>query len=454
LAAPVVEAKPERSPDSEAAEPTVESVRAEIVRDIEADRGRLPPRLEMGPPRILESAVPFVQRYGYEVVLARARERFDQGWSSYGFLGDIFPTREWWTVAEAKAYLGKISSLQLDLDDVVGTSLFTKWRELEPSLPDDADKPLRMMEIADAVATKMGLTIRQKSKGFAALPREKMALGIDPTRQIEQPENIGVLQLASLFGERARRSTDTFFVVDIWNWAPEQFGGGKSQLLLQLLAEVSAYLRHVLDPPPQPFDFRHDCVYSADHGRLRRFLGDRTPNVARGVDEMDQFAYKRTSQVGAQKATIAVWKRNRKWGQVWGGCSPSLWELDEFLREIKVTHRVRIREWDADKREGHAEVFAKGGPKNEATDEWGHFLMDFDFRSLPNEMYLAYKDLVAYVEDHPSETKSALDAYLKAHPDHLADVVPKPSLDPLAAFDRDLALLDPVRPPDRGDVAT
>lgn len=234
---------------------------------------------------------------------------------------------------------------------------------------------------------------------------------------VEKPEEIGVLQIARTFADRVQRQRDTFFVVDISMEAAEQFGGGKTHILIQLLQAASFYI-------PSVFDLRHDMTFGDDHARLRRHLQNHEQGACRGVDELDQFAYKRDTNKGANKATIAVWKRNRKWGQLWGGCTPSIWELDPFLRDIKITHRIRIKEWDDNRRRGYAELFTKGGYQDPEKDRWGRFNMGFDYGPISSPAYLAYKEIVTFVEDHYSTpTESSLDKFLRDNPDWLKDEI-------------------------------
>ncbi len=376
---------------------------------VEVPRGTLP-----------TAVTPFTQRFGYEESLYETVRGFNQGWLQWGYLSEIDPVREIWADAAVNLYMSDIDGVAMDLKDPVGTSIITKWREIEHTVPDDEYKVLFKRAFASRWATDLGLTLRRKERSFKALDHAGMRelFGkLDPAPRIEQPEEIGVLQLGAIFAHRIKKQKDTFFMVDMWKYAPEQFGGGKSQLLLQILAATARFAGY-------KFDFRRDVVYADDHARLRRFLGDREVNACRGVDELDQFAYKRRSQHGEQKATIDVWKRNRKWGQLWGASGPSLWELDEFLRDIKVTHRIRIRTWDDEARIGTAEVFAKGGDKDEMTDTWGHFNMSFEYRAMPSVLYDAYKACVRYVEDYQrSPDHSALDKHLADKPEWLADLV-------------------------------
>jgi len=413
---PARSAPDDKVPAAEAAE--IEVVEAEVVpqplaRVPQAADAYARQRLRGEGPPDVKGPTLFLQRMDFETELLatinQVKTIFVQWAYTYAYKWETY----YWAYYVGDYFLRILSSQ----GGGVKPTLFERWRARELSVP-FFERPMEMLEMALAEAHRLGLTLRKGRPVEAPLPREKMLKLIDPERRIENPETIGVLQLAADLAEFARDRVDCFVLIDV---SPHirQFGAGKTQLLIQLVAETNAQLGHV-------FDVRHDIVYGEDHKRFRHLLNDTDPEHAFGVDELDQFAYSREAMKGANKETVQTLKQTRKWGRPVIGCSASLWQLDPFLRDVKITHRVRIEEWDRKARRGRAVVFEKGGFPEPPNDKWGRYppVRAFEFEGLGPASYaltiecalLARRtgDMDKYLREHPTWPESYAKAELKA----------------------------------------
>ncbi len=357
-----------------------------------------PPPAREGPPDVRTSTT-FIQRMDFETEILRMREQVRTLFIQWGY-DQLSWRKRYWLEQTLTEFLVTLSSQSIE-----APTLTQKWEAKKASVP-WLDQPMAMLEMALAEANKLGLTLRKGRPIEAPLPRDKMLKLIDPDRKIERPEAIGVLQLATDIAEAARDRVDCFVLIDV---SPRirQFGAGKTQLLMQVLAEVNSMLG-------KTFDVRHDVVYGEDHKRFRRLLSETEAEHAFGVDELDQFAYSREAMKGPNKETMQTLKQTRKWGRPIVGCSASLWQLDPFLRDVKITHRIRIEEWDRKSRRGRAVVFEKGGFPDPPNDMWGRIppVRAFEFEGLGAKAYnltvecalLARRagDMDKYLRENPS----------------------------------------------------
>ncbi len=353
-----------------------------------------------GPPDV-KSPTLFLQRMTFETELLATIDQVKSIYIQWGYTFAYNWATYYWLYYVAEYFLRALSS-----QSEMSPTLYQRFKSREISVP-FFDRPMEMLEMSLREARHLGLTLRTARPAHAALPRDKMLALIDPSRQIEHPEQIGVLQIAADIAEAAKERRDCFIVIDV---SPRirQFGAGKSQLLVQILAEANAMLGN-------GFDARFDIVYGEDHKRFRRLLNETTPEHAFGVDELDQFAYAREAMKGSNKETMQTLKQTRKWGRPIVACSASLWQLDPFLRDIKITHRVRIEEWDGKKREGRATVFEKGGFPDPPNDLWGRFppIIAFDFMGLPAASYRTYYECAILASKAGGE---GMDKFLRENP--------------------------------------
>ena len=342
------------------------------------------------PPKIA-GPVGFINRMTFETDLLTTIYQIKSTYISWGYTSGYDYRTYYWFLAVARLFLMFLSS-----QGQTRPTLSMKWQAMESRVP-FLERPMEMMELALAEANRLGLTLRSKQHAFKALPREKMQIGLDPNRRIEEPETIGVLQLADLVARSAEKRRDVFMVIDTALNADISFGAGKSQLMLQVLDETYNRLG-------KKFDFRHDVVYAEDHVRFRKLLTDKTPLSPFGVDELDQFAYAREAMKGENKETMQDLKRTRKWGRPIVGCCGSLWQLDPFLRDIKITHRIRIEYWDDENYRGRATVWRKGGFSVQPEDRWGKWPPEFpmEFSGIPAEAFQRYHQCALLAEESGS----------------------------------------------------
>lgn len=356
-------------------------------------------QIERLPPRVQPWSV-FTQRMTFETELLSDLDEIQKIFNRWGYRYAWDVHARFWFEFVADKYLGIVSSQSPQTP-----TLRQRWEAISPSI-EGWRRPLACLEMALTEARRLGLTLRMRDQAYHPLTRDAMLKLIDPDRKLEEPEQIGILQIAAEISEAAKERRDCFVIIDV---SPRirQFGAGKSQLMMQVLAETNRMLGN-------GFDARWDVVYGEDHRRFRRLLGDTSPEHAFGVDELDQFAYSREAMKGANKETMQTLKQTRKWGRPIVACSASLWQLDPFLRDIKITHRFRIEEWDSKNRRGRATVWEKGGFADPPNDLWGRVppVLTFEFVGLPSDSYKLYYECAIL----STREREGMDKYLKDHP--------------------------------------
>ncbi len=351
----------------------------------------------------------FMQKMGFEqlpqeAALALRQEYFNLLWTA-DFLG--------WSDMKLEA-IGDYMLIQICSQDKVNwpRNYETILEEIKTLTPELRNK-LGLLKVGYAwnytARTKLGLEAMKEP--FKPYTTDDLKL-LFTNKDNGTPDQYGTNQVAGIIAESARKRRDCFMVIDVGSTGPFQYGAGKSQLMLQLIHQAYLLLGGIFNPAM-------DVVYSDDRVRFNRLLDDVEPLKPFGVDEFDPFCYKRNWSKTDNKEIVIKLTRTRKWGRPLIGCTGSIWQLDQFLRDIKITHRIRIVDWDDEHLVGRAQIHRKGGFQKEEEDKWGMWLFSFDYYGIPSVAYKQYVKLVLAAEKSSGET--GLDRFLQNNPGFLAD---------------------------------
>lgn len=225
-----------------------------------------------------------------------------------------------------------------------------------------------------------------------------------------KPEEGGVVQIAEIVANASRRYRLCVFVIDGSPFMLSPYGGGKSQLLTQILY----WSYQELD---KTFDARQEIVYRKDTARMVRMFRAYDRHLPWGIDELDQFFDRREWAKPENKALVQAMQMYRKAGSPVIGACGSIWNLDERMRHKILTYRLEITRWDDDNFAGEAALFQKWGPpayQKEEEDQWGKWLMNIAFKGLTKEQFDLY--MGCNLKTLENEDRGGLDSYLERHP--------------------------------------
>ncbi len=261
---------------------------------------------------------------------------------------------------------------------------------------------------------RRGLLHRPGTKPFQAVPAEAMRLEVRKDLDAWQvpPDEAGVVQVAELLVQAIAKKRLCVMIIDVDPFAGLAYGGGKSQLLTQIL-----YWAYELLELSVKFDPRKDMVYRQDRKRLSRMFRENL-QIPWGVDEINQFFDKWNWGAKEDKGNTHEVAMYRKVGRPIVGACGSIWELNERMRIQIVTHRLEITRWDEDLFTGEAQLFRKYGPpkyQNEEENKWGLEVFPIKFRGLTEDQFRLI-DACAN-KTHEIEDAMSLDDWLIKNPE-------------------------------------
>lgn len=273
-------------------------------------------------------------------------------------------------------------------------------------------------QFLSALIKEAGLGTKDKAPVLRAVPSAAMRIKI---REILEPwqmevEDAGILQVAQRLVDAIHHRRLVILIVDVDPYSGLAFGGGKSQLLYQLLYWVNDLL-------DETYDARKDCVYRQDRKRFKRLILD--PDVVIiGLDEANQFFDQWEWQNPQNKWLVHQIEMYRKIGTrgsipILGACG-SIWNLNKRFRELIVTDRLMVTKWDDDAFKGEATLYHKWGPpaaQEEKENRWGKEELEISYDGLTKEQFSYYSEVV----DKAREQNDELDPWCKSHPKWLAE---------------------------------
>lgn len=288
---------------------------------------------------------------------------------------------------------------------------YMELAEICDTFGEEINAKLELMSRATKIA---GLGTRDAPKPAPVTLPEAMQLrlrtALEPYQ--ERPDESGVADIAKRVVESILKRRLMLLIVDVDPYAGIAFGGGKSQLLLQI-AYWSFYLQGIV------FDPRHDEVFRADRKRFTRLIA-LSHEVPIPVDEINQFFDMWNWTDPRNQYLVHQVEMYRKVGRpILGACS-QLWILNKRFREIIVTHRLSVTKWDDDAYQGEATLFEKYGPpaaQDEKENKWGREVQRIKFAGLTPRFFRFYSALA----DKTRDVDEDLDAWMQNNTSWLAD---------------------------------
>lgn len=138
-------------------------------------------------------------------------------------------------------------------------------------------------------------------------------------------------------------------------------GGGKSNLLLLILAKIAQEIGTTFWPPD-------DLVVKDDYRKFFRLLHRDRPYGMHGIDELFSFFNRQIWNSPLIKTTTHNFIHNRKDHKVWGGAIPTIW------RAVPTFHMDRVNILFRAMHHDEIEVYQHTGFQEEDQNRWGGYL--------------------------------------------------------------------------------
>ena len=369
-----------------------------------------------------------------EAMLAFRGKFFDEGLWASEFLA--MPDMQ------ADALGTYILAMNLSQDDKAWPNNLVDILDEIHSLPPSVKGNMGLMKVAYAAnymkRTKLG--IKELQEPLKPVPAKFMSTLVRADLEDWQlpAEEAGVVQIAEIIANASRRLRLCVMCIDGSPYMESPYGGGKSQLLIQLLywayrelgAKACAVCKKFLgcikeetcklcgaELTPVDFDLRKDIVFRKDRDRMLRMFRAYDRRLPWGIDELDQFYDRRSWARAENKAVVEALQMYRKAGSPVIGACGSLWNLDERMRHKILTFRLEIQSWDDDAYRGKAALFRKWGPpawQDELQNQWGRWVMNIEFNGLTKPQFDLYN--ACNLKCMENEERGGMDTFLLKHP--------------------------------------